>query len=557
MTVRFKIALTIFLTGLAAAIGVLTTVAVAFQRFENETTFERAGGFLLRVVSLYDNIFDLHERQPDEFAIFLRNLVLLEPDSQLYLIDAQGTVLASTGSVKLPAGFKVDLRPVQQAVVSLDARRRGERSPMGRLPYVMGDDPERMDANAVVAAQPLRRQQIRPTDALAGYLYLVSHKPPLPPGRLALFRSSLAGPAMLAIAVVVALATALAAWIVATVTRPLQRLSAEVDAITRDGLGPVAPAGLKDSPLVVAPAAVESPDEFGRLRQGFQVMLATLRSQWDALRRLDHFRREGVSNLSHDLRSPLTATVACLETLEQRWAGLPEAEQRSAEERQLVAVALRNTRNTARMVQSLGELAQLDEPAFALRAEPVDVGELLDDIARRFAARAERQQVVLTMDHAPPAVGEGVVTGSVTGALADTARPPGAAARPAEAPMPVAAIDIELFERAVANLVDNALKFCPAGARIRLSTAVDVARQRVAVVVEDTGSGIAASDLPHLFDRFYQSRHSVAPATGEGGKGLGLAIVQRIVELHRGEIHIASTPGQGTRVTLLLPLAAH
>ncbi len=550
MTVRFKIALTIFLTGLAAAIGVLITVAVAFQRFENETTFERAGGFLLRVVSLYDNIFDLHERQPDEFAIFLRNLVLLEPDSQLYLIDAQGTVLASTGSVKLPAGFKVDLGPVQQAVASLDARRRGERSPMGRLPYVMGDDPERMDANAVVAAQPLRRQQIRPTGALAGYLYLVSHKPPLPPGRLALFRSSLAGPAMLAIAVVVALATALAAWIVATVTRPLQRLSAEVDAITRDGLGPVAPAGLKDSPLVVAPAAVESPDEFGRLRQGFQVMLATLRSQWDALRRLDHFRREGVSNLSHDLRSPLTATVACLETLEQRWADLPQAGQRSAEERQLVAVALRNTRNTARMVQSLGELAQLDEPAFALRAEPVDVGELLDDIARRFAARAERQQVALTMDHAPPpAVHD---TAAATDAVG-----PGAVASPVEAPMPVAAIDIELFERAVANLVDNALKFCPPGARIRLSTAVDVARQQVAVAVEDTGSGIAAADLPHLFDRFYQSRHSVAPATGEGGKGLGLAIVQRIVELHRGEIRIASTPGQGTRVTLLLPLAAH
>ena len=77
----------------------------------------------------------------------------------------------------------------------------------------------------------------------------------------------------------------------------------------------------------------------------------------------------------------------------------------------------------------------------------------------------------------------------------------------------------------------------------------------VLVTVSDTGPGIAAADLPHLFDRFYQSRQSVAPATGEGGRGLGLAIVKRIVELHGGRVEIASTPGSGTRVTLHLPRA--
>ena len=118
-------------------------------------------------------------------------------------------------------------------------------------------------------------------------------------------------------------------------------------------------------------------------------MLDALRRQWEALRRLDHFRREGVSNLSHDLRSPLTATVACLETLDARCAG----DAARADDRQLVEVALRNTRNAARLVQSLGDLAQLDEPQFALRREPLDVGELLDDIALRFEPRAAAQGV--------------------------------------------------------------------------------------------------------------------------------------------------------------------
>src|SRR5205814_8319739 len=169
----------------------------------------------------------------------------------------------------------------------------------------------------------------------------------------------------------------------------------------------------------------ETRDEFGQLAAGFRAMLATLRKQWEALRRLDHFRREGVSNLSHDLRSPLTATAACLETLETRWAGEPARE----DDRRLGEVALRNTRNAARLVQSLGDLAQLDEPEFKLQAEVLDAGELLDDIALRFGERAAARGVTIAAEHE------------------------------AEGDPPFAALDIELFERAIANLVDNALKF--------------------------------------------------------------------------------------------------
>jgi signal transduction histidine kinase len=151
------------------------------------------------------------------------------------------------------------------------------------------------------------------------------------------------------------------------------------------------------------------------------------------------------------------------------------------------------------------------------------VAELLDDVTLRFVERAARQGVHIVslqaLDHTAP------------GARA--------------------AVDVELFERAVANLVDNALKFCPAGATITLGAVA--AGDEVQVTVSDTGPGIPAADLPHLFDRFYQSRQSVAPATGEGGKGLGLAIVKRIVELHGGRVDVDSLPGTGTTVRLTLP----
>ena len=511
MSVRLKIALTIFLTGLLTAVGVVVTVLLAFQRFEHESTYYRADMFLQRVVTLHPDILAMQERFPQEFTGFLRNLVLFEPDTQLYLLASDGTVLASTGEVQLPPGFKVTLGPVMEAIGS---------TPM---PYVLGDDPERMDGSAVIAARPLRRAVIRNESSVAGYLYLVCHKANLPEGRWAVLKNTLAQPSLVLILAVVALSTLLAAWVTAAVTRPLARLTALVSAVTQGGLEKTAAQAASVPDIAVS----DSRDEFGQLGTGIAAMLTALRKQWSTLRQLDHFRREGVSNLSHDLRSPLTATAACLETLENRWAGI---EARAAD-RQLLEVARRNTHNAARLVQSLGDLAQLDEPAFKLRREVMDVAELLGDVALRFTERAARQGVLIV-----GGVEVGAEGGASTKGLA-----------------PLAAVDVELFERAIANLVDNALKFCPAGATLTLNAVAT--GDEVQVSVSDTGPGIPAADLPHLFDRFYQSRQSVAPATGEGGKGLGLAIVKRIVELHGGQVDVTSLAGAGTRVRFMLPRA--
>ena len=492
-----------------AAIGVIVTMALAFQRFEHESAYMRADEFLGRVVARYEDLLDMQQRKPADFTRFLSSLLLFEPDSQLYLLAADGTVLAHTGQAVLPPGFKVALGPVQQsAAAAVDPRARA------LAPYVMGDDPERMDTDAVVAARALGRTLIRPTEPVAGYLYLVCRKKALPQAGNALFRSSLASPALAVAAALVVLGSLLAVWIIGTVTRPLRVLSDEVAAASRDGFSAAAAA---TPPPSNALNAMQAEDEFSRLRQGFRAMLATLRMQWDALQRMDHFRRESVSNLSHDLRSPLTATVACLETLEQRWAGDPQR----GDDRHLVQVALRNTRNAAGMVRSLGDLALLDEPRFKLNRVRLNLAEVLDDIALRFTERASKQGVKLHFEQQGDA-------------------------------LPVAAVDVELFERAVANLLDNALKFTPAGGLVRLS-AGRAASGSVDVQVADSGSGINAAELPHLFDRLYQARSSVAPASSEEGRGLGLAIVKRIVELHDGRVTVASTPGQGTTVTLQLP----
>jgi signal transduction histidine kinase len=296
------------------------------------------------------------------------------------------------------------------------------------------------------------------------------------------------------------------------VTRPLRELTERVGAVARGGLDAVA-AGAPAAPWPQA----ERRDEFGRLAAGFRTMLQRLQEQWQARERVEHFRREGVSNLSHDLRSPLTAAAACLETLHPRLA---------ADEQRLVEVALRNTRDAARLVRSLGELAQLDEPSFALTRDRLDAAELLDGIALRFAPRAAAQGASIAVDAAPELQ---------------------------------ASLDVELFERAVANLVDNALRHGARPARAAdaagapaLQVVLGARRDgdMLVVSVADDGAGIGAEELPRLFDRFYQARGAAA---GDGGRGLGLAIVKRIAELHGGTVAASSRPGAGATFTLRLP----
>jgi signal transduction histidine kinase len=504
VSIRLRLALTVFLTGLATAVGVIVAVALAFQRFEHEGTWQRGDAFLGRVVSQHPDLLDQQRSDAEAFGGFLRSLLLYEPNSQLYLLAADGTVLAHTGRAQLAPGFKVALPPVQLAA---SAAGKADRS----AAYVMGDDPEYMDSDAVVAARVLQRSVIRPSSQPEGFLYLVCRKPGLPAPRAALLWQSLATPAAASVLVVCVLTTLLGAWIIITVTRPLRVLTDEVAMAAREGFSMTA--GV--APPRVLPAE-RRPDEVGRLRGGFHALLGTLRMQWDELSRLDRFRRESVSNLSHDLRSPLTATVACLETLDTRWQG----DAARSEDRHLVQVALRNTRNAAGMVRALGDLALLDEPEFHLKPMRLDLAEVLDGITLRYAERAAAQGVALHFDG-------------------------GSAA---------AEVDVELFERAVANLLDNALKHTPAGGQVRL--ALQALGEQVMVSVADSGRGIPAADLPHLFDRLYQARQgsqSMAPASSEEGKGLGLTIVKRIVELHRGEVSVASTVGAGTTVTLKFP----
>lgn len=243
-------------------------------------------------------------------------------------------------------------------------------------------------------------------------------------------------------------------------------------------------------------------DELGRLAVTFNAMLASLERASEAQRRF-------VADASHELRAPLTAIQANLELLERR-PDMPPAERQEA-----VSEATRETQRLTRLVADLLTLARADA-GVPLRRRRIELDQAVMEAfgEARHLARGQRLEV----QSLEPATVEG---------------------------------DPDRLKQLLLALLDNALKYTPAGGQVTLG----LRRNGVAaeVSVRDNGVGIPAEDLPHVFDRFY--RADPARARDPGGTGLGLSIARWIARQHGGDVALTSAPGSGTTATIRLPLS--
>lgn len=221
-------------------------------------------------------------------------------------------------------------------------------------------------------------------------------------------------------------------------------------------------------------------------------------------------RRRFLQRLDHELKNPVMAIRAGLANLED----MPAINSRVDTLGSISTQAMRLSRLTA----DLRKLAEME--AQALECAPVDVAELLNEVLTLAQERpdAAQRRLALSLPRAPW-------------------------------PLPAVAGDQDLLFLAAYNLVDNAIKFTQAGDTIEIRAYEDAST--VAIEVADTGPGISEADIGHVWDELYRSRS----AQGTPGSGLGLALVRAIVQRHGGQSSIRSRPGQGTVVTLRLPVS--
>ncbi len=255
-------------------------------------------------------------------------------------------------------------------------------------------------------------------------------------------------------------------------------------------------------------------DELGELAAAFNEMAARTQQAIAALENNDELRRELLANVSHDLRTPLTSIEGYTETILRRQADLTDDERQ-----RYLQTILTNTRSLKQLVAELFELSKLEARQTVPRPEPFAVAELVQDVLLQLRPRAQERDVQLI-------------------------------ARPARA-LPFACADVGMVERVLHNLLDNAIRYTPAGGQVEVLVTLQHTGW-LHLEICDNGHGIAPADLPHVFDRFY--RVDQARPTHQSGLGLGLAIARRIVELHHGELRVTSTEGEGTCFAFELPI---
>lgn len=244
------------------------------------------------------------------------------------------------------------------------------------------------------------------------------------------------------------------------------------------------------------------PAEVASLAITFNEMLARLQESFERVSRFS-------ADIAHELRTPVNNLRGETEVALTR-ARTPE------EYREILASSLEEYERLTRLIDSLLFLARAEHPETRIVREHLSLRRELQTVVEFYEGSATERAVRLTVDAAPTLEIEA---------------------------------DRTLFQRAVGNLIANALAHTPAGGAVTIQAIAEGPYCQIHVV--DTGRGVAAEDLPHVFDRFYRADKSRASTSGN--LGLGLAIVRSIAQLHGGRVELASQLGRGTRATLILP----
>jgi heavy metal sensor kinase len=250
---------------------------------------------------------------------------------------------------------------------------------------------------------------------------------------------------------------------------------------------------------------VHTGDELERLATDLNHMIERLEESFQQVNRFS-------ADASHELRTPLTVLQGGLEAIAQKEHNLP------AEVRDTIGSALEETQRLAKIVESLLAISRLETGEARVQLGRLDFAELVCTTADQMRLLAEEKHISLSCDGTEPVQVE-----------ADPAR----------------------LKQVVVNLLDNAVKYTPEGGSVIIT--VNSQNGRAVLEMEDTGLGISASDLPHIFERFY--RADKARSRQMGGAGLGLSIVRSICTAHGGQVTVTSTEGSGSRFRIELPLA--
>ena len=417
-----------------------------------------------------------------------RLMKIANPDVQLYLLDTEGNISQSSSVINTElVARRVGLAPLLQFI-------DGERS----FP-LFADDPQSDNDQVTFSVATLAAGE-KPL----GYLYVTLRGPEhenYMSGKPTDLISTIGIYALIGSLLVSLLAGLI---IFRRITARLQTLSCLIEDFQQTGYKQIQ--NYRDA------ANDTGNDEISRLGDNYDAMASRIAVQFDMLQEQDKARRSFIANISHDLRTPLTATQGYLEMLQHKYENLSD-EQR----KKYLSVSLKHSLRLQNLISDLFELAKLDDRTEQINSELFALNDIVSDVMQGYQPQAQQKNIHIDY-------------------------------RTTETRLLVRG-DLAMMDRAISNLLGNALQYTQSEGTIKL--AVSSVKDQIQFEIEDNGPGIDPTQLENIFKRFHRADNQ----HNEGSNaGLGLAITQRIVQLHGGTLEVENT-GNGTRFQFALPKA--
>lgn len=469
-------------TGLLILLGIVfIIIASRFSESYYNTAHQELYGNIAQHLATFTQPFKNGKPDTTVTHDIIHSTMVANPSVEVYLLDTAGNIVDYVVPDTTVHVNKVDISKVKQWLAAKEINRP------------MGDNPKAPGEPSIFSAAPAYEN-----GKLSGYVYAVlsseKQKQILHSisNRFYFRLGSYIFFSALAVAFLVGLFTFF------SITRSVSNITAVVMRFKEGDY--------------TARIEGHSKGDMAMLSTTFNEMADVIVGNFEKIAATDRFRQELIANISHDLRTPLSAMQGYVETLMMKAKELPDEEKMK-----YLLIVHESTRRLGGLVEQLFQYAKLEANIVIPEKESFLINELASDILMTYQLKAAERNIQLEI----------------------------------KAPSRLSPVfgDIALTERVFQNLLDNAFKFTPHGGNITIELAQTVSG--VSVKIVDTGAGIPFEDQPYIFERYKQLNKE---RNNTSGMGIGLAIVRKILELHQTTIQIFSEPGKGTAFQFTLPL---
>ncbi|AOW10759.1 sensor histidine kinase [Flavobacterium gilvum] len=422
-------------------------------------------------VSLINPKFEHGTVNKEAVQDMLHSMMVINPSIEIYLLNPKGEILGYMAPQKVVKLESVSLEPIYQFLG--DSKKHN---------LIYGDDPRNPGEKKTFSAARVIEQ-----GRLTGYVYIVLASQEYVSAANMVVGSYILGLSVRSVAIILVVSAFVGLLLIWFITRKLNTIVNGIKEFQSGNLNIHIP--------------VKNSNELDQIGLVFNEMAKTISGNIQQLKDTDEFRKELISNVSHDLRTPIASIQGYAETLK-----LKEDTISNEDRRKYLDIIFSSCERLKKMVNDLFDLSKLETNQIRLNVEPFPIAELISDIANKYRIISHKKGIHLNVF------------------------------LPSE--NPIVQADINLIDRVFQNLIDNAMKVCQENDSINIT--IKNESGKVEVSIADTGQGIGQDELPYIFERYYKGKQY------SDTTGLGLAIVKKIVELHDSSIEVLSQYGKGT-----------